>query len=98
MVGPVASGKSFLLQTILGEKQHGANADEADKTAVQAPPVVGYVPQEPFILQATLRDNIVFGLVRAVVLFFAALIAPVSCTKQPFNQVHRVRASRCILN
>ncbi|CAJ1954764.1 unnamed protein product [Cylindrotheca closterium] len=54
--GPVGSGKSTLLNGILDE------AEAIGKSAVVKEGKVSYVPQTPFILNLTLRDNILFGL------------------------------------
>ncbi|KAK2168341.1 hypothetical protein NP493_1234g00004 [Ridgeia piscesae] len=54
IVGHVGSGKSSILSAILGEisRLHG-------RCVVQGS--VAYVPQQPWIQNATLRDNILFG-------------------------------------
>eukprot|EP00934_Nitzschia_sp_Nitz4_P008921 Nitzschia sp. Nitz4//scaffold84_size84139//32260//36378//NITZ4_005195-RA/size84139-processed-gene-0.16-mRNA-1//-1//CDS//3329559024//8911//frame0 len=54
--GPVGSGKSTLINGILGE----AHAVGNTKVSIQGK--VSYVPQTPFILNQTVRDNILFGL------------------------------------
>eukprot|EP00546_Thalassionema_frauenfeldii_P021263 CAMPEP_0178902844 /NCGR_PEP_ID=MMETSP0786-20121207/4830_1 /TAXON_ID=186022 /ORGANISM="Thalassionema frauenfeldii, Strain CCMP 1798" /LENGTH=907 /DNA_ID=CAMNT_0020574155 /DNA_START=729 /DNA_END=3452 /DNA_ORIENTATION=- len=53
--GPVGCGKSTLLNGILEE----AKALEGTKVTKQG--TVSYVPQTPFILNRTLRDNVLFG-------------------------------------
>lgn len=54
--GPVGSGKSTLLNGILEE------AAALGETKVTKRGQVSYVPQTPFILNLTVRDNILFGL------------------------------------
>eukprot|EP00899_Mesostigma_viride_P024421 jgi/Mesvir1/5163/Mv15301-RA.2 len=56
VVGPVASGKSSLAAAILGEM------DQKEGDAVAINGKVAYCAQEAWILNATLRDNILFGL------------------------------------
>jgi ABC-type transport system involved in cytochrome bd biosynthesis fused ATPase/permease subunit len=59
-VGHVGCGKSSLINAILGEmpkKDNSANINEM----IQINGSIGYVPQTPFIMNATLRDNILFG-------------------------------------
>ncbi|CAG9863640.1 unnamed protein product [Phyllotreta striolata] len=55
IIGPVGSGKSSLLQTILGE------LDITDGT-LNAHGTYSYASQEPWIFAATIRQNILFGL------------------------------------
>lgn len=53
-------GKSSLLNSILGEmpkKDPEVNLNDM----VHIRGSIGYVPQTPFIMNATLRDNILFG-------------------------------------
>jgi len=54
VIGPVGSGKSSLLHAIIGElyKQSGRAVLNGS---------VGFVAQTPFILNATLKENILFG-------------------------------------
>ncbi|KAJ3030728.1 UNVERIFIED_CONTAM: hypothetical protein HDU68_007939 [Siphonaria sp. JEL0065] len=57
IVGTVGSGKSSLLSAICGQLK------PADSSAtVTLNGSVGYVPQQAWIMNATLRDNILFGL------------------------------------
>ena len=56
VVGPVGSGKSTLINGIIGE------ASASENTLVSKHGSVAYASQIPFILNATLRDNILFGL------------------------------------
>ncbi|GAV71444.1 ABC_tran domain-containing protein/ABC_membrane domain-containing protein [Cephalotus follicularis] len=54
VIGEVGSGKSSLLNSILGEMRlvHGS---------INSSGSIAYVPQVPWILSGTLRDNILFG-------------------------------------
>lgn len=54
--GPVGSGKSTFINGILGE------AEPIGGTMVHIQGPISYVPQTPFILNMTLRENILFGL------------------------------------
>ncbi|KAJ2800354.1 hypothetical protein H4R20_004094 [Coemansia guatemalensis] len=54
VVGQVGSGKSSLLSAILGDMVKSTG----DVTICGT---IAYVPQQPWILNATLRDNILFG-------------------------------------
>ncbi|OQR87169.1 ATP-binding Cassette (ABC) Superfamily [Thraustotheca clavata] len=55
VVGAVGSGKSTLVSGILGDARCASGS-------VHLKGSVAYVSQQPFILNATLRDNITFGL------------------------------------
>ncbi|KAJ2683530.1 hypothetical protein IWW39_005444 [Coemansia spiralis] len=55
IVGRVGSGKSSLLSALLGDMRK-----EAGEIVVHGQ--VAYVPQQPWIMNATLRSNILFGL------------------------------------
>ena len=56
VVGSVGSGKSTLINSLLGETDLKAG------TFHMAPgQTIGYTSQEPFILNATVKDNILFG-------------------------------------
>ena len=55
--GPVASGKTTLVSGIIKEV-----APLSDQTRVQFQGTIAYVPQTPFILNTTFRENILFGL------------------------------------
>ena len=68
VTGSVGSGKSSLLAALLGELEPSAVVDESSRdapTKAPAPPVlrgsVGYAAQQPWIMNATLRDNVLFG-------------------------------------
>ncbi|KAI8877119.1 multi drug resistance-associated protein MRP [Backusella circina FSU 941] len=54
VVGRVASGKSTLISALLGDTVK-------DGGSVTLRGSVAYVPQQPWVMNATLRDNIVFG-------------------------------------
>ncbi|XP_028766439.1 ABC transporter C family member 13 isoform X2 [Neltuma alba] len=54
VVGEVGSGKSSLLYSILGETRAVHGSIHSDGS-------VAYVPQVPWILSGTIRDNIIFG-------------------------------------
>jgi ABC-type multidrug transport system fused ATPase/permease subunit len=62
IVGPVGSGKSSLLQALLREipfKEGSLSfVDRLQKTVA---PRIAYVPQEAFIINGSLRENIIFG-------------------------------------
>ena len=55
VVGKVGSGKSVLLQGILGE------LEPSPSSVVKINGRVGYAAQVPFVLNQSLRDNILFG-------------------------------------
>ncbi|KAK1734126.1 multidrug resistance-associated protein [Skeletonema marinoi] len=57
VVGPVASGKSTLIQGLLGDVQ---SSDETS-IAMASGSNVSYAAQTPFILSTTVRENITFG-------------------------------------
>ena len=71
VVGHVGCGKSSLLNAILGEmpKYDDSMVGEMPKyddsmelnNMVHIRGTIGYVPQTPFIMNASLRDNILFG-------------------------------------
>ncbi|TDL28197.1 ABC transporter [Rickenella mellea] len=54
IVGPVGSGKSSLLQGIIGEMRRTAGSVKFGGT-------VGYCPQSAWIQNATIRENVCFG-------------------------------------
>ena len=55
--GPVGSGKSSLILGLINEAVPVSN-----ETMVSSKGRVAYVPQTPFVLNTTLRENILFGL------------------------------------
>jgi ABC-type multidrug transport system fused ATPase/permease subunit len=55
--GPVGSGKSSLIQGLISEA-----VPLSDETWVSTKGRVAYVPQTPFVLNTTVRENILFGL------------------------------------
>ncbi|XBW38433.1 hypothetical protein QEN19_004021 [Hanseniaspora menglaensis] len=63
IVGRVASGKTTLLKAILGSM----NAISSDDAGLKQPQVIhrfdsiAYCPQQPWIMNASIKDNIVFG-------------------------------------
>lgn len=70
VVGPVAAGKSTLVQGLIGEILPTTTTITAESSAIhagQSQPYcrikgrVSYASQIPFILNATVRDNILFG-------------------------------------
>ena len=54
IIGPVGSGKSSFLNTLLGEIRQTSGS-----TRLKG--VISYAPQTPFLLHATVRENITFG-------------------------------------
>ena len=72
VIGPVGSGKSSLLNVVLGEiesvpksgldlKQHTFDAAGNPVPVVAVNGTVCYAPQIPFLVHATVRENILFG-------------------------------------
>lgn len=60
IVGPVGCGKSTLLLALLGEIPQVEG--KVDFTGISGlPPRLAYVPQEAFLLNATLRENLTLG-------------------------------------
>lgn len=63
IVGRVASGKTTLLKSILGYM----SAIPSDETGLKTPQIihrfnsVAYCPQQPWIMNASIKENIVFG-------------------------------------
>ncbi|KAJ3007766.1 Multidrug resistance-associated protein 1 [Thoreauomyces humboldtii] len=58
LLGPSGAGKTSLLAAILGEMEVSACATT---TPVHVAGTVAYVSQEAFIMNGTLRDNVLFG-------------------------------------
>lgn len=56
IIGDIGSGKSSLLFSILNEMKSGKDA------MVEVNGDVAYVPQKPWIMSASLRDNVTFTL------------------------------------
>jgi ABC-type transport system involved in cytochrome bd biosynthesis fused ATPase/permease subunit len=56
IVGRVGTGKSSLLAAILGEMERALGEGEAIVRASK----IGYVPQQPWIQNRTLRSNVLF--------------------------------------
>jgi len=62
IVGPVGSGKSSLLMCLLGETVTDTNSSIIYSPLLMANrPRIGYLGQEPFIINGTLRENILLG-------------------------------------
>jgi len=57
IVGEVGSGKSTLMQAILGELY----PENAEKASLSRPEVIAYCSQVPHIAEGTLKDNVLFG-------------------------------------
>jgi ABC-type multidrug transport system fused ATPase/permease subunit len=79
VVGPVGSGKSILINGIIGEAQ------ASPESVVSKRGNVAYAGQIPFILNATLRDNILFGLPFEKDRYDAVLEA--CCLRQDIDQL-----------
>ncbi|ORZ03251.1 P-loop containing nucleoside triphosphate hydrolase protein [Syncephalastrum racemosum] len=58
--GPTGSGKTALLHALLGEMETVSGKARLSTSAITNH-VVGYVAQQSFILQTTIRSNILFG-------------------------------------
>lgn len=58
IIGDVGSGKSSLFYSLAGEM----NYDRVCPPAVEINGKVSFLPQQPWIINATLRENILFGL------------------------------------
>jgi ABC-type multidrug transport system fused ATPase/permease subunit len=56
VIGSVGSGKTFLLRALLGEVPPLPSTEHMSLKGT-----IAYAAQQPFILNATLRDNILFG-------------------------------------
>lgn len=61
IVGAVGCGKTSILQAILGELKPHSGSVELEPRA----PRIGYAAQEPYILNASVRENIAFGMTHA---------------------------------
>lgn len=61
IIGPVGSGKSSLLRSLAGLHQLTEGTIDFVGVGTNNRPRTSYVPQEAFILNTTLRDNITFG-------------------------------------
>ena len=60
IVGSVGSGKSSLLSALLGQMAQ-VSGDMSWSSEVQADQGIAYVSQEPFLISASVRDNILLG-------------------------------------
>eukprot|EP00439_Symbiodinium_sp_Y106_P003577 s1073_g1.t1 len=58
VVGPTGSGKSSFLQALLGEM---LKKDGSGKVEVSRAKPIAFVPQQPWVFNATIRQNILFG-------------------------------------
>ena len=56
VVGPVGSGKTTLLSALLGELEMTQG-----RVGVCSDPCIGYVPQEPWVVHASLKENVIMG-------------------------------------
>ncbi|MNK08114.1 putative ABC transporter ATP-binding protein [compost metagenome] len=61
IVGPVGSGKSSLLFSVLGEMKISQGEITYDGIEEAERPRLAYVPQEAYIVNSTLLENILFG-------------------------------------
>ena len=61
VVGPVGAGKSSLLLALLGELHASADTDTEAGSHAILPRNVAYAPQEAWVLNASVRDNILLG-------------------------------------
>ncbi|MBS1971145.1 MAG: ATP-binding cassette domain-containing protein [Bdellovibrionales bacterium] len=61
IVGPVGSGKSSILNTLLGEMQLASGGFKFTGLPESVSPRVAYVPQEAYIVNTTLLENLQFG-------------------------------------
>ena len=62
IVGPVGSGKSSLISAILGEMEKDDDNSQGDGGgSVRVCGDVAYVPQQAWMMNATVRNNILFG-------------------------------------
>mmetsp|Transcript_88228 Transcript_88228/g.175269 ORF Transcript_88228/g.175269 Transcript_88228/m.175269 type:complete len:1386 (-) Transcript_88228:154-4311(-) len=60
VVGATASGKTSLLQAILGEMPQSGAAESSSIYVDRSQPIA-FAPQQPWIFNASCRDNILFG-------------------------------------
>jgi ABC-type multidrug transport system fused ATPase/permease subunit len=61
LIGSVGAGKSTLLMTLLGEVTHTDGGEIRFNNSENLLPRVAYVAQEPYIMNATIEQNILFG-------------------------------------
>jgi ABC-type multidrug transport system fused ATPase/permease subunit len=66
IVGTVGSGKSSVLSALLGEMYLRSGevriTNKTNADGAQSPPSIAYCDQRPWIINATIKDNILFGL------------------------------------
>jgi ABC-type multidrug transport system fused ATPase/permease subunit len=73
LVGPSGSGKTTLADIILGVYEPGCGSVTVDGVALTRPSIrswqkrVGYVPQSVFLANATVAENIAFGMSRSAI-------------------------------
>lgn len=61
IIGTVGAGKSTLLRTLAGLHVPSTGSMVSTNITSDERPRIGYVPQEAFIMNASVRDNILFG-------------------------------------
>ena len=61
LIGPNGAGKSTLFRTILGQLPHSGEIDFQRAGGKHTRPLIGYVPQSPYILQGTVAANVAFS-------------------------------------
>ena len=86
IVGPVGAGKSTLIHALLREAPlKEGSLDYLDLLRKPAVPRIAYVPQEAFIINGSLRENLVFGGADNEALLHTALRA--SCLESDLPQL-----------
>lgn len=86
IIGSVGSGKSTMLHAILRELPLQSGALRfVDQTKKLASPRIAYVPQEAFIMNGSLRENILFGEKEEESLFNRSLDS--SCLRADLDQL-----------
>ncbi|MGE0172626.1 MAG: ABC transporter transmembrane domain-containing protein [Oligoflexales bacterium] len=61
VVGPIGSGKTTLVKTLLGDLPLAKGVISFSCELQGQAPRFGYVPQEPFLINGTIRENILLG-------------------------------------
>jgi ABC-type multidrug transport system fused ATPase/permease subunit len=86
IVGPVGSGKSTLLQAILKEVPfHEGTISFLDLHRKGVQPRLAYVPQEAFIINGSLKENILFGREESPEILAESIFA--SCLENDLKQL-----------